>query len=80
MDPTRSKPRFYVGGWTGDTVPMQVTHSSTVPEPIARLAWTEYQRRFSGQTFENFFHRRGGFSSSELISLLADALERLEVE
>ena len=73
------RPRFYVGsGWGNEMVPMQADRppETAVPEPIARLAWDEYQQRFQGQEFDHFFHQRGGFSAYELILLLGDALER----
>ena len=55
---------------------MQQVDRIRIPESIARLAWAEYVRRFPGQEFDEFFLHRGGFSSTELIYLLADALER----
>ena len=74
--------RYWFAGnvWRAEVVPMQVVHRTNIPEPIAQLAWAEYQRRFSSQNFDDFFHGRGGFSSTEIILLLADALERQEAE
>lgn len=46
-----------------------------IPLPILRLAGEEYERHH-GQTFERV-QERGGFSVSEVIMLLADALERV---
>ena len=76
------RPRFYIGTYDGPEVPMQVERPpvTSIPEPIARLAWNEYAPRFPGQEFEHFFHQRGGFGAVEIIHLLADRIERLEDE
>ena len=49
----------------------------SLPESILRLAWEEYHRQHPGQSFERI-QQRGGFWISEVTSLLADYVERLE--
>jgi len=47
-----------------------------LPEEIARLAYEEYANQgHGGQSFERL-HERGGFGVTEVITLLADLVER----
>lgn len=61
-------------------VPLQVrlkhNEKTTIPEPIARLAYEEYSYQFgTEQSFERL-HERGGFGYQEALALLADLIER----
>ena len=62
-----------------EMLPMQAmvpSRGCRVPARIARLAYEEYAHRYGrGQSFERL-HERGGFGTEELISLLADLVER----
>lgn len=75
------KPRFFFHyNDYPNRVPLQLRinphESPTIPEPIARLAYEEYSRRMgTDQSFERI-HQRGGFGYTEVISLLADLIER----
>lgn len=66
-------------------MPLQ-THSLTnspgrragVPEPIARMAYAEYERQYgSSQSFDRL-HERGGFGAIELMLLLCQRIAFLE--
>lgn len=61
-------------------VPLQVrlkhNEKTTIPEPIARLAYEEYAYQFGTQQSFERLHERGGFGYAEVIALLADLIER----
>jgi hypothetical protein len=70
------------------TVPWQ-THGFTtrqararrpqLPEEIARLAYEEYANQGHGDQSFARLHERGGFGVTEVITLLADLIERERV-
>jgi hypothetical protein len=49
----------------------------TLPEPVLRLAQTEYERRYGHQQDYERMQERGGLSLMEVVGLLADYCERL---
>lgn len=51
----------------------------TMPEVILRRAHVEYQAQGHGQTYEEI-QQRGGLGLMEIITLLHDAVKRLESE
>lgn len=48
--------------------------TTQLPEAILRRAHEEYAKQHPGQTYERI-QERGGFGLTEIISLLADALD-----
>ena len=53
-------------------------HSMMLPEPVLRLAFAEYERRFGrSQSYERM-QERGGLNVLEIIGLLADRVLTLE--
>lgn len=84
--------RWYHGGFFSvgnservKTVPWQTsgfeirqrrTPRPQLPEPIARLAYEEYVNQGHGNQSFDRLHERGGFGVTEVISLLADLIER----
>ena len=47
-----------------------------ISEPIARLAYEEYANQGHGRQSFDRLHERGGFSTLEIVWLLADLVER----
>lgn len=71
--------KWYVSGrWAaavkGKVQVARAGESEEMPEEILRRAHQEYELRFSGQDYERM-QERGGFGVTEVIMLLADALE-----
>lgn len=86
MSAARFRPRWCGTGalTAAPQVPMQIEaliqtrRRSTIPEGIARLAYDEYAARYgTDQSFERL-HERGGFGVLEIVTLLADRVERLQ--
>jgi len=64
----------------GEQGVVQAEDHKTLPVPILRLAYEEYVRQYGKrQSFEQIQDRRG-FGIGEVISLLADYVERLKEE
>jgi hypothetical protein len=67
-----------------DRVPIQVgvelgrDGRSTVPEPIARMAYAEYERQGHGSQSFDRLHERGGFGVVELMTLLCQRIAFIE--
>lgn len=84
------RPRHFYGDWNGEKFgKYQVDSSLTdvarrqngnpqIPDSILKLAYEEYHRQHrNGQSFERI-QERGGFSLLEIVSLLADKIERMD--
>lgn len=80
----KKHPRWAMGwtSWKGPTGVAQTSNirrnhpeSIRLPEPILRLAQEEYDRQFPGQPYERM-QERGGLSVTEIITFLADLIER----
>lgn len=59
-------------------LPLQIDRTGGVPRWIAEHGYREYVRKYGrSQSFDRL-HERGGFGHIELLTLLAERIERLE--
>ncbi len=80
-EPRRKPPRRWygsLGSWSGPMCPVLGDDQMyRLPEAIVRRASAEYNAQGYGQSHERLMGF-GGLSLSEIVALLADALDRLD--